>query len=305
MNQARTVPTTGKAHQDARPAHGSITFYNAATYPQTVAAGTLLTGADGVAVVTDTDAVLPAGTLATNGQATVPAQALGAGPGGNIQAGDIYGACCRANVLAANTAFTGGQQARDYQTVAPQDISRVVTHLSTGIIQSVQAALQPQVRHDEALITSLPCQQSIAPNHQPGEEARQVQITLSETCRGIVYSTSPYQNRLTQIISQHASKQLGQGYTLTGTVQGSITKAEPNHRNGVTLQVHMAAIYAYAFTQEQQAAMSTLVAGKSKAQATTALLQMPGVQRVSISLDKGSMLPTESTHIRLLFLSVG
>src|SRR5437764_796359 len=52
MNQARTVPTTGRGHQDATSAHGRVTFYNAAPYAQTVAAGTLLTGTDGGEIVT-------------------------------------------------------------------------------------------------------------------------------------------------------------------------------------------------------------------------------------------------------------
>jgi hypothetical protein len=108
IRQQQTVPTTGQGHHDAQAAHGSITFYNAAPYEQTVAAGTLLTGMDGVQVVTDVDATLPAGTLATNGQRTVAAHAVLPGPAGNIRAGDIYGACCRLNVFAVNSAFTGG-----------------------------------------------------------------------------------------------------------------------------------------------------------------------------------------------------
>jgi hypothetical protein len=47
MSQEKTVATTGTAHQDAKAAHGAVTFYNAAPYWQTVSAGTLLTGADG------------------------------------------------------------------------------------------------------------------------------------------------------------------------------------------------------------------------------------------------------------------
>jgi hypothetical protein len=108
MSQARTIATTGKAHQDAQSAHGYITFYNTATYPQMVPAQTLLTDTNGVQIVTDQDASIPAGTLATNGRATVTAHAVQSGPVGNIPASDIYGPCCRANVLAANTAFSGG-----------------------------------------------------------------------------------------------------------------------------------------------------------------------------------------------------
>jgi hypothetical protein len=41
-------PATGTVREPATSARGTLTFYNAATYPQTIAAGTVLTGADGV-----------------------------------------------------------------------------------------------------------------------------------------------------------------------------------------------------------------------------------------------------------------
>src|SRR5260370_4203490 len=112
LSQAKTVPTTGIGHQEAQAAHGLVTFYNALPAPQTIPAGELLTGADGVAVVTLQDAMIPAGTLATNGQITVPAQAVNIGPQGNIAANDIYGKCCRDNVFVSNGSFRVSQTAR-------------------------------------------------------------------------------------------------------------------------------------------------------------------------------------------------
>ena len=84
-------PDDGYRPPSAQPGRGRVTFYNAAPSVQTIAAGTLLTGKDGVEVVTDQDAVIPAGTLATNGQVTVAAHAVNLGPSGNIAAQDIYG----------------------------------------------------------------------------------------------------------------------------------------------------------------------------------------------------------------------
>jgi hypothetical protein len=51
-SQAATAPTTGKGHTDAKAAEGTITLYNAAPFSQTIPAGTLLIGSDGVQVVT-------------------------------------------------------------------------------------------------------------------------------------------------------------------------------------------------------------------------------------------------------------
>lgn len=302
MTQARTVPTTGTGHQDAKAAQGFITFYNAAPSPQTVTAGTLLTGADGVQVVTDQDALLPAGTLATNGQATVPAHAIQAGPEGNINAGDIYGSCCRVNVFAANTAFTGGQQTRDYPTVTQQDIQNGTTGLKAGLDQSVQAAFQTQVHSDETLITPLPCQQSVKPDHHPGEEATQVTILVSETCTGMTYSTQAYQDRLMQIASTQAMRQLGEGYTPIGQVQSTILHARTLEQNRTELfQITLAETYAYQVSQQQQQEIKTLIAGKRKMQAITTLLHVPGVQSVSI---EGESIPPDVTHIHLVFLAM-
>ena len=302
MSQARTIPTTGKGHQDARAGHGLITFYNAATYPQAVTAGTLLTGADGVQVVTDADAAIPAGTLATNGQATVPAHALQVGSQGNIQAGDIYGPCCRVNVFAANTAFVGGELARDYRTVTAQDITSVATSLKASLNQSVQAAMQTQVQSNETLITPSSCQQSVKPDHQPGEEAAQVNILVSETCRGMTYNTQAYQTQVTHLIQQQAMKQLGDGYTPVGEVQSSILHTTTPNQKQTGLTTSIAQIYAYQITPQQQQQIKAQVAGKSKTQALSILLHTPGMQSVSIS---SAMIPTDTQHIRVVVIYMG
>jgi hypothetical protein len=118
LSQAKTVPTSGTGHQDARAARGLLTLYNALPAEQTVPAGTLLTGADGVQVVTEQDALLPAGSLSTNGRVTVWSHAVSTGPAGNIAAHDLYGPCCRVNVFVQNALYggTGGEGLPDGNT---------------------------------------------------------------------------------------------------------------------------------------------------------------------------------------------
>jgi hypothetical protein len=306
MSQAQTVPTTGKGHQDARSAHGMVTFYNAAPYAQTVAAGTLLTGTDGVEIVTDQDAIIPAVMYPTLGQTTVTAHAVIGGPAGNIKAGDIYGPCCRLNVSAVNTVFTGGEQARDYQMVTQQDIDPVVSSLKASLKQSIQAAFQLQIHTDETLITPFSCLQSVLPDHQPGDEATHVTITVNETCTGTVYKTQAYQSLTMQIASQEVKRQLGDGYRLTGVVQSSVTQVTAKGHSTLDLQVKIAGIWAYQFTQKQQDHIKVLLAGKNKVQAAAVLLHVPGVQSASIAIkNSGTMLPTDSKNIHLVFLMMG
>lgn len=302
MSQEQPVPTTGKGHQDATQAHGLVTFYNAAPSQQVVAAGTLLMGADGIQIVTDQDAIIPAVNYPTLGQASVPAHAVIAGPGGNVRAGDVYGPCCRLNISAVSSAFSGGQLARDYQMVTQQDIDNAASSLKTSLDKSVQAALTVQVQSNQTLLTPVSCRAAIMPDHRPGTEATQVQVTASETCTGVTYNTQDYQNTLTQDMTQAATEQLGEGYTQTGGIQSSITQVRVKAHGTITLQVKSTASYSYQFTQEQQQALKSLIAGKTKAQATTALLQTPGVQSVSLSLSHGNQLPTDTGRIRVTFL---
>src|SRR6266699_3737559 len=113
--QSTTAPATGKQHQDPTRAAGTITFYNGLLSSQTVAAGTIVTGNDGVQIITDQAARIPAGNPPSYGQVTVSAHAVVAGPKGNVPAYDINTACCATSVVSKNTeSFTGGAAAREY-----------------------------------------------------------------------------------------------------------------------------------------------------------------------------------------------
>ncbi len=303
LSQAKTVPATGTGHQQAQAAHGFITFYNALPAPQTIPAGELLTGADGVGVVTLQDAVIPAGTLATNGRVTVPAQAVNAGPQGNIAANDMYGKCCRDNVFVSNGPFRGGQDARLYQMVTQQNINSAVSSIKASLDQSVQAALSQQVQPNETLVTPVPCTSIVIPDHKAGEEASHVQVTVSETCRGEVYDTKALHDLLMQTMTQQATGQLGDGYGLVGDIQASVTKATLNsHQGTATLQVKVISTWTYQFSQAQQAQIKLALRGESKEEATTLLLHMPGVQTVSISTRNSDAIPTDVQHIHLNFV---
>ncbi len=302
MSQAQTIQTTGTRRQDARTAQGTITFYNFSTFTQTIPTGELLTGADGVQIVTDQDATISAGTLAMNGRVTVAAHTLITGPGGNIKAGDIYGPCCRMNISAMSSTFTGGQDARTYQTATTQDITSVASSLTTSLEQSVQAALQTQVQQTETLITPLPCTQSMTPDHQPGEEATQVHILVSETCTGEVYDTQSYHDLIEQMISHDATKQLGARYSQQGSIQTTILHTTAKDHGGIELQVKSVGSWEYQFSQDQLQKLTTLIVGKGKNEAINALLQSPGVQTVSIDPKQTDRLPTDEKNLHLILL---
>jgi hypothetical protein len=303
LSQAKTVPATGTGHQQAQAAHGFITFYNALPTPQTIPAGELLTGADRVEVVTLQDTVIPAGTLATNGQITVTAQAVNVGPQGNIAAGDIYGKCCRDDVFVSNSPFHGGQDARSYHMVTQQDINGVPPALKTSLDQSVQAALSQQVHPNETLVTPVPCATSVTSDHKAGSEASHVQVTVSENCTGEVYDTSALHDLLMRTVTQQAAKQLGNGYSPVDDLQTSITQATIDTRLGTaTLQVKAISTWVYQFSSAQQQQIKLTIKGKSKSEATALLLHTPGVQTVSLFIKNVTTIPTDVQQIHLVFV---
>src|SRR6266567_4304633 len=223
--QSTTAPATGKQHQNATRAVGTITLYNGLLFSQTIAAGTLLTGSDGVQVVTDQAARIPAATPPIEGQVTISAHALITGTQGNIPAYDINTACCATSVVAKNTgAFTGGAAARDFLIVTRADINNAVTSLLITLSQSEDAALQAQLHRDEDLITPS-CNPSVSSDHKPGDEAKHVSVTVSVTCSGISYDTHNVYANATQLISQELIQRFGTGLSSLGNIQVSVLHA--------------------------------------------------------------------------------
>ncbi len=305
----KTVQTSGAGHTDAQAGRGVITFYNAALFVQTIPAGTLLTGADGIQVVTDTDAIIPAGSLSVNGQVTVSAHAVEVGPQGNIRAGDIYGPCCRQNVMAANRAFQGGSLARDFRVVSRQDLEQATQSVTSTLTRSMQAAEENQVNAGESLITPLLCTTTTSSDHQAGDEAQQVSVTVQERCTGVVYRTEAMQQVMMQASSTAASKTLGNGYRMLGAPQLTVTlptQQQQQQQGTIMVQVKSASTWAYHFSSAQLERMRASIAGMHTQTASAWLLRISGVQQVTFNTNDGSdVLPQDASriHIDVLYTS--
>jgi hypothetical protein len=309
LAQTRTVPATGKGHQDAQDAVGTITFYNGLLLSQTVAAGTRLPSSDGVQVVTDHAAVIPpaqATTPPTYGQVTVFAHATQAGPQGNIPMRGVNEACCLPSVLAQNTvAFQGGQSERDYPVVTRADLDHVVTSLTATLTQGEYAALRAQLSSGEALVPPT-CTPTVTADHRPGEEAAAVTVTVAEHCTAIAYESAALQDEAVSLFTQEATRQLGTRYGLIGTIQVRVLQAAltTDQEWGITtMSVRVEGIWSYQFSQDELQRIKRLVAGKTPRQARRALLRVPGIQRVSIDdIGENQGLPKDIASIHLLLL---
>jgi hypothetical protein len=307
--QSTTAVATGKGHQDARSAMGTITFFNGLFTSQTIAAGTTLTGSDGVQVVTDQLAVIPAAwasTPPTYGQVTVSAHALYPGAQGNIPVHDVNQTCCMPSVLAQNTnAFHGGQRERDYTVVTSKDIDRGVAGLTTTLIQSAQAAFTAQLTAHEALVTP-DCKRTMTADHQAGAEAAVVTVAVSEQCTAIAYDAAALREGATRMFTYELARREGIHYRLLGAVKVSVLHARfiDQKRGVASLTVHMEGTWMYRFSQQQIQRIRQLVAGKTASQAVCILLGLPGIQRATIEgLGENGSLPKDSSRMKVLILS--
>jgi VCBS repeat-containing protein len=299
LSQSQTVAATGRGHQDAQYASGTLTFYNGQLQSIMIASGTPFTGKDGVQVVTTETARIPAADLSTNpptyGHVDIPAQAVQKGTQGNIAALDLSRSCCAASVIVKNLApFTNGRDARDFTYVQSSDIRQATSALTTTLLQSEQGALSGQLQPGEALTTPT-CTPRVFSNHRPNDEAASVAVTVSETCRAIAFSQQSLQQAAMQLV-HHRLQALNAAYQLIGSIQVTVRSASTQY-GSPALTATMRGLWVYQVNESQ---IKALVAGKPRLEAFQLLQRLPGVQTVSITgIADNQQLPTDVAHIHL------
>jgi len=302
ISQTATANTTGHAHQDANAATGYITFYNGQANQVTVPAGTTVTGSDGVQIVTDQDAHIPAANPPSLGQVTVAAHALNAGSSGNIQALAINATISSTLFVKNLSAFAGGQDERDFRIVAKNDLSQTATPLQATLAQSVNAALQEQLKQGEQL-QRMPCSLAVTPDHQIGQEATTVKVTVAETCSGIAYNDQELTAKVTQLLTAQARKKLGAGYSMLENPQITVTRATPAKH--VMLSFTSVSTWIYALSSVEQKKIKQFIAWKSTHNALQLLQSLPGIERVSLQFTgfgDDTRIPKARAYIHLLII---
>jgi hypothetical protein len=303
LSESATVPATGHGHQDATWASGSVTFYNTSFTSQTVQAGTILTGADGQHIVTLGNVTIPPNSPPVNGQASVSAQAGSVGASGNIPALDVNGLFKSTLYVKNLAAFTGGQDARDFLLVTKADRDQATASLQAKVTTSISAALQGQLLPGQVL-HPLPCSPAISADHDIGEEATTLTVTVSQTCTAVAYDLQQLQTRATQLLTTWAAHTFGTSYLLAGNVQVSVSKAAASPESPqVVLSFTCAGTFAYTLTGQAQQRLKTLLAGQSRLTALRWLRQQPGIQTASISgVTDNQPLPDDLSHLHLLIV---
>jgi hypothetical protein len=302
MSQQQTV-TTKIGHLPARVATGKITFYNGLPSSQLIPAGTLLTTATGIQLVTDTDALIPPASIPVEGQISVSSHTVQPGAAGNIPAFAVSGACCRVDVFARNLAgFSGGQDAKDVPLVTKNDVDAATKTMQLQLMQSITTALQTQLKPSEALLVP-PCTQTVQPDVPVGTPASQVTVTLSETCQAVAYDTAALSQQVNQAQIEQASIQLNTHYRLSGTVQTTVRKVvSGNRRYSLTLSCR--GTWTYQLTPELLTHLSQRIAGTQKDDARSVLLHTPGIAQVALNGSSDS-LPSDPAKIHFLVMASG
>jgi hypothetical protein len=234
----------------------------------------------------------------------VPAHAIHPGVKGNIPAYDIQQACCASAVLAKNTAsFTGGQDQRDFHTVAPSDIAAIATPLKTTLAHSMQGALNGQLTPQEHL-SMLSCAPAQTADHQPGQEAVQVKVTVSETCSAVAYNPNELAAQATALLSLKAATTLKAAYSLFGEARVEVTQAHITHTPTPLVFVTFAAqaTWVYALTPSSQQQIKHLLAGTTKQAAVHLLASQPGIANASIAWADDTKLPKDTRNIHTVFI---
>jgi hypothetical protein len=293
---------SGVAHVPATVAPGTLTFYNAATYPQTIAAGTVLTGADGVQVLTDAAAPIPAGNPPLFGVVTVSAHAAQPGSSGNIAALDIDGLCCVAGVAVKNTAdFSGGQDAQTYTTVRQADIDGLAHPLIDTLTWDAQVGVRSQLHTQEWMVSLPACANAVNANHPSGSRATQVTVTVTVTCRTEVYDQQAALQLAVASLKQETSATLGSNYALVGRVTAMLVGVSviDTKRGILTLSIEAAGEWVYQWSPKHLETLARQIAGAQKQEALAFVLREEGVQTASIYLS-GSVhttLPADPSRI--------
>jgi len=307
--QSKTVNATGVGHTQPTVATGKLTFYNALTFSQTVANRTVFTLSNGIQIINTQLAIIPAAHPPTEGLVTVNAQAVQPGSAGNINALTINQSCCVSGVTVQNTApFTGGQDPQNFTVVSQSDIDGAAKPLENTLTPEAQKSVKGQIHPNEQLVNSLQCTPNVTSDHNAGDRATNVTVTVKVTCSGEVYDQQAAQLIASNLLKQQAAKTPGPGYALVGDLTTKVTQVmvtDPK-KGTLLLQVKAEGIWVFQFSAAQKQALANLIAGKSKQNALALLVKQPGVAKADIVLSggDGNTLPADPTQITIVVQSV-
>ncbi len=311
--QSKTVTGTGHTQTQPAAARGRLTFINTSLATFTVASGTVISASNGVSVITNQMAIIPAGVLqGTNlsaGSTTVSAHATTAGTAGNLDQGMINKICCSAanSVLVKNdTAFTGGMDPQNYTFVQLGDVNVTAAPLKDSLVRQANALFTQQLKPNERFVSDPTCTSNVdydpATVGDKGHNITSTTISVTAKCIGTAYDQGGAQAIARARLQNKANIDPGQGYALVGNIATDVSISKVN-ADSLSLLVNAKGIWAYQFDTAKQQALARQLAGKKVSDAQKLLDSQRGLINAKIAA-KGDTLPTDPTQITFVVQKV-
>ncbi|HEU5381798.1 MAG TPA: hypothetical protein VFV38_40780 [Ktedonobacteraceae bacterium] len=284
----------------ARQASGTLTFVNSTGSGITLGT-TVLSGKNGVQVRFNGPVFVPALSSST----PVNAVAVNSGAAGNIPALDIAQSCCASGIGVKNPSpFTGGQDGVPNSIIQQRDIDGAANPLVTSLSESTRTALQKDVKSNERVVNgSFQCKSQVTHDHNVGDEAQTVNVSVSVNCTEEVYDMAAALQMARSFLQQQAQTDpaLGSQYALDGQIvtsvlADSVTSAE----NQVNLEVNARGLWVYQFNDQLQHNMRQSLISLPKTQALNVLQHQMGVSAAKIEISSGSIMPDNASNIALV-----
>lgn len=317
--QTLTVNATGQKTTPGTHARGtlyvenddtanSLTLSAGSTFPNNAGGGTgSVCALPSLEMVLDRTVSLPPATGNPSHTRGVPGHIFQVGAIGNFPSscGQTvsfgYTPNSRLFYLINDSAFTGGTDPQTVTAVAQSDIDNAANNLIQANQPNTQQVLQGQLQQGEQLAGTPQCAPNTSADHQAGDAADQVTVTVTFTCTGIAYDQAGALALAAQLLMNQAAPTPGEGYGLVGQIKTTLLSATPDTQIAVQIVVRAEGVWAYQFSAAQKQALAKLIAGKSKQEAQQLLASQPGVETASITLSGGnsSTLPTDLAKIKI------
>jgi len=304
-----SVQPSGRVQRPAIRATGTLTWANQEPYQQTIPAGTTITSATGIQVVTAAPVVIGAAVLPYSGVAYGPASTQQAGAGGNLPAGSIDLLCgaCGSGITVKNAApFAGGQDAATLAILEQGDIDQATAPLKTPLAGQALQSLRGQVPHSDKPVAAPSCTPRLRADHQAGEQlalGTRVTLSLIETCSVTVYDPGDAQSKAIALFLAHvAGRYPASRYS--ASISASPQRLSVLGAGGVALPFRIHGHWVYRIGPAEQHALQRQLAGQPSQQALQILARSPGVVQAFIEQPiPWFPLPTDPRRISIVPLT--
>ena len=282
-----SVQATGVVQQQASVARGVLTFYNSASFPQTVAEGLIFTVGQGIQIVTDQAVTIPPGTPAQASSVSVPAHVLQGGVPGNIGPLTIHSLCseCGGIAIAVKNLkpFSGGQDAQTFTVVAQTDLDNVARVQEGELVNQSHIVLLRQLHQGEQLGSPIHCAEHLTSEPVVGAKATQASIEVTEACTALAYDPLDIGHRAALLFHSQVQRSLDAHLALARPIstyiQLPIVETDPAT---LSISVSVSGRWVYQMSQAAQSRLIRQLEGLSYEQALAQLTTAPGVQTASI-----------------------